>query len=110
MRKYFELIIIGIIFINYLPKCVDSINLNDPDIDDYTFGHTFDTALDEGNRHHMYWSYDHKVVTIRVEALLAQRDDWFAVGFSDDGDISGSDVCVVWTDTTTTQYKLSVNH
>ena len=103
MIKYFTLII----FISVLKLYKSGVHSenNNQDVSD----HTFNVSLDDQNKYHMYWSYDQNSVTIRVEALLATSVDWFAIGFSDEGDINGSDMCILWTDTEF-KFNLLVNY
>ncbi|CAG2102412.1 unnamed protein product [Medioppia subpectinata] len=96
--KYFVLLII-------------SVNINTIDVlSDNNYGkvnnnYTFSESLDDQHKYHMFWTYDQKSVTIRVQTMSDTNNDWFAVGFSPDGLIGGSDMCILWTDTTS-HYKL----
>lgn len=56
--------------------------------------------LDRHNQYRLFWTVDYEAsaVTIEVRANLRRRDDWFALGFSDYGNITEADLCVLWFD------------
>ncbi|CAG2102775.1 unnamed protein product, partial [Medioppia subpectinata] len=96
-------------------KQVDNVCTNILRVESETMGpivnnnYTFSEPLDDRHKYHMFWTYDQKWVTIRVQTMSDTNDDWFAVGFSPDGLIGGSDMCILWTDTTS-HYKLQDIH
>ncbi|XP_054157733.1 dopamine beta-hydroxylase-like [Oppia nitens] len=61
---------------------------------------TFQTALDADDRYRLFWTVDYETqsVTMELRLVLADINDWFAIGFSDYGDIRGADMCMFWTD------------
>ena len=61
---------------------------------------TFQTALDVDNHYHLFWTVDYETqsVTLEVRSVLEDKYGWFAIGFSDYGDIGGADLCILWTD------------
>ena len=45
------------------------------------------------------WTLDYPQSKVQVEVHVPiLRDEWFAIGFSDYGDLSGADLCVMWQD------------
>lgn len=62
----------------------------------------FQQPLDGKNKHRIFWSldYDTQTATIEVRANLNRTRDWFAIGFSDYGNITEANLCVLWFDLT----------
>jgi dopamine beta-monooxygenase len=60
----------------------------------------FQQPLDGHNKHRIFWSLDYKTktATIEVRANLNRTRDWFAIGFSDYGNITLANLCVLWFD------------
>ena len=60
----------------------------------------FQQQLDSRNKHRIFWSLDYttETATIEVRANLNKSRDWFAIGFSDYGEIVNADLCVLWFD------------
>lgn len=60
----------------------------------------FQLALDAEDRHRIFWTLDYETetATIEVRARLERESDWFAIGFSDYGNVSNADLCVLWFD------------
>ena len=60
----------------------------------------FQLPLDPDDRHRIFWTLDYKTetATIEVRATLLKESDWFAIGFSDYGNVSNADLCVLWFD------------
>ncbi|KAL3171520.1 hypothetical protein MRX96_013722 [Rhipicephalus microplus] len=47
----------------------------------------------------LYWTVDYEAESLTAELKLdLPSDDWFTIGFSDRGDITLADVCVLWAD------------
>ncbi|KAG0423362.1 hypothetical protein HPB47_000878 [Ixodes persulcatus] len=59
----------------------------------------FELVLDPQGRFTLYWTvdYDAQVLTAELKLNLA-RNDWFALGFSDRGEVGQADLCVLWAD------------
>ncbi|KAG8195957.1 hypothetical protein JTE90_028931 [Oedothorax gibbosus] len=59
----------------------------------------FETGLDPDDRLHLYWTvdYDEETVTFELRAKTSDQD-WIGVGFSDRGEITNADLCILWTD------------
>ena len=55
--------------------------------------------LDSLGNFHLYWQVDHsaKVVTFELKLQL-HPSSWFAFGFSDRGNLTGADLCILWVD------------
>lgn len=61
----------------------------------------YTAPLDDTGRTAIYWTVDYGSRTVKFEAHFAGSGnpfDWFAVGFSDRGNHSGADFCVMWVD------------
>ena len=60
----------------------------------------FQLPLDSKNKYRLFWTLDYEasLVNIEVRAKLNTLNDWFAIGFSDYGNITGADLCVLWFD------------
>ncbi|XP_050050808.1 dopamine beta-hydroxylase-like [Dermacentor andersoni] len=59
----------------------------------------FDLVLDPESRFRLYWTVDYEAELLTAELKLdLPSEDWFAIGFSDRGDVSLADVCVLWAD------------
>lgn len=46
----------------------------------------------------MYWSLDYYEGKVRFEIHLPKKIGWFALGFSDRGELEDADFCVLWRD------------
>ncbi|GBL79541.1 Dopamine beta-hydroxylase [Araneus ventricosus] len=59
----------------------------------------FETALDSNDKLHLYWivDYEEETVTFELRARVSDHD-WIGVGFSDRGEITNADLCILWTD------------
>lgn len=56
-------------------------------------------SLDSSANASMYWSLDYNQKYVRFEVHLPLRKwDWFAIGFSDYGELYPADFCILWTD------------
>lgn len=55
--------------------------------------------LDSFGQYQLFWQVDYqaRVVTFELKLQL-HPSSWFAFGFSDRGNLSGADVCVLWVD------------
>ncbi|XP_064458103.1 dopamine beta-hydroxylase-like isoform X2 [Ornithodoros turicata] len=59
----------------------------------------FELVLDPSSLFKMFWTVDYDTELLTVELKLElQPTDWFAVGFSDRGNITNADLCVLWAD------------
>ncbi|XP_077500682.1 tyramine beta hydroxylase [Amblyomma americanum] len=59
----------------------------------------FELVLDPESRFRLFWTVDYEAESLTAELKLElPPDDWFALGFSDRGDITLADVCVLWAD------------
>lgn len=59
----------------------------------------FELVLDPQSRFRLYWTVDYEAKSLTAELKLElPRDDWFALGFSDRGNVTLADVCVLWAD------------
>lgn len=60
----------------------------------------FQSPLDTSDRFRLFWNvdYDSKTVTFEVRAKLRRPGQWFAIGFSDYGQVPDSDLCILWLD------------
>lgn len=60
----------------------------------------FQLPLDPADKYRIFWTLDYKTetATIEVRASLQHESDWFAIGFSDYGNVSNADLCVLWFD------------
>ncbi|XP_042895000.1 dopamine beta-hydroxylase [Parasteatoda tepidariorum] len=58
----------------------------------------FETPLDQDGKLYLYWivDYDEETVTFEVRAR-ASNHDWIGIGFSDRGEITNADLCILWT-------------
>lgn len=73
----------------------------------------FQISLDSENKYKLFWTldYDAEVVNFEVRAKVLTRNDWFAIGFSDYGDVQDADLCVVWFDRTNKyHFDVSIIH
>ncbi|GIX69823.1 dopamine beta-hydroxylase [Caerostris darwini] len=59
----------------------------------------FETVLDPNDKLHLYWTvdYDEQTVTFELRARVPDHD-WIGIGFSDRGEITNADLCILWTD------------
>ena len=60
----------------------------------------FQIQLDSKNISRLFWTIDYQEEFVTLE-LRVSRDgqyDWFAIGFSDYGEINQADLCVIWFD------------
>ncbi|XP_065218029.1 dopamine beta-hydroxylase-like [Planococcus citri] len=56
-------------------------------------------SLDSSANISMYWSLDYNQKYVRFEIHLPlRRWDWFAIGFSDYGELYQADLCILWSD------------
>nr|CAG4646117.1 EOG090X0318 [Macrothrix elegans] len=57
-------------------------------------------TLDPHSNYRLHWTpdYEQQQVHFRMEVLHSNPQSWFAFGFSDRGEWTGSDVCVAWED------------
>ncbi|XP_035825847.1 dopamine beta-hydroxylase-like [Aplysia californica] len=64
-----------------------------------TMGHQYEVYLDPKGRFRFQWSVDYhrEMVEVRLSARATDRS-WFAVGFSDYGNVTLADLLVLWTD------------
>lgn len=63
--------------------------------------HVYTAPLDDTGRTAVYWTVDYGSRSVKFEAHFAAVGgpfDWLAVGFSDRGNHSGADFCVMWVD------------
>src|SRR5262249_16860579 len=60
----------------------------------------YQTALDSDNKLKLFWSVDYEAeaVTMEVRAILNRKNDWLGIGFSDYGNITKADLCLLWFD------------
>ncbi|KAI1289348.1 Dopamine beta-hydroxylase [Halotydeus destructor] len=60
----------------------------------------FQLPLDKDNKYRLFWTLDYKfnTVTIEIRAVLNKKTDWFAIGFSNYGNITEADLCLIWFD------------
>lgn len=61
----------------------------------------YTAPLDDTGRTAVYWTVDYGSRSVKFEAHFAAGGgpfDWLAVGFSDRGNHSGADFCVMWVD------------
>jgi hypothetical protein len=60
----------------------------------------FQVPLDSNNRFRLFWTidYESEFVTLEVRSTLENKNDWFAIGFSDYGQITNADLCILWFD------------
>lgn len=60
----------------------------------------FQLPLDPEDKYHIFWTLDYKSesATIEVRTQLHSQTDWFAIGFSDYGNITNADLCIFWFD------------
>ncbi|XP_053655726.2 dopamine beta-hydroxylase [Cherax quadricarinatus] len=60
----------------------------------------YDVALDFNDTHHLFWRLDYPSEEVKFEVHSRGRasQPWLAVGFSDRGQLTGADLCVLWTD------------
>lgn len=60
----------------------------------------FQLSLDPEDKYHIFWTLDYKSesATIEVRTQLHSQTDWFAIGFSDYGNITNADLCIFWFD------------
>ncbi|CAL4126808.1 unnamed protein product, partial [Meganyctiphanes norvegica] len=58
-----------------------------------------DVTLDDNDTHHLYWrvDYQNEEVRFEVHSRATSSRPWLALGFSDRGDLPGSDLCILWT-------------
>lgn len=71
----------------------------------------FDISLDDDDdRIHLHWlpDYKRKRIFFSLHLTLLTQHDWFAFGFSNDGNITLADICILWTDHKN-QYHFEVN-
>lgn len=59
----------------------------------------FEINLDPDDKLHLYWTVDYDEETVTFELRVRASDhDWVGVGFSDRGEITNADLCILWTD------------
>ena len=60
----------------------------------------FQIGLDSQNLYRLFWTIDYQTesLTLEVKTVLKDNYDWFAIGFSDYGETSGADLCILWFD------------
>lgn len=59
----------------------------------------FETGLDPDDKLHLYWTVDYEEETVTFELRArASEQDWIGIGFSDRGEITNADLCILWTD------------
>lgn len=60
----------------------------------------FQSSLDGSDRYRLFWrvDYEAKSVDFEVRIKLKRPQQWFAIGFSDYGHVSNSDLCILWLD------------
>lgn len=72
---------------------------SEPPTNDATSVPYFETNLDPDDKLHLYWTVDYEDETVNFEVRVRASDhDWIGIGFSDRGDITNADLCVLWTD------------
>lgn len=63
---------------------------------------TFNIDLDVNSKHRLYWTPDYDDQSVLFEVKYQRRNlaslDWFALGFSADGGVGRSDLCLLWFD------------
>lgn len=74
-------------------------NFNSEPSDDASAVPYFEINLDPDDKLHLYWTVDYDEETVTFELRVRASDhDWVGVGFSDQGDITNADLCILWTD------------
>ena len=60
----------------------------------------FQSPLDDQDNYHLFWSinYEAKNIDFEVRIKLRRKFNWFAIGLSDYGESTKSDLCIFWTD------------
>jgi hypothetical protein len=60
----------------------------------------YSISLDPDSNFHLSWTPDfqREQILFRVDVRHSPPQSWFALGFSDRGDWTGSDLCVGWED------------
>ena len=61
----------------------------------------YDFSLDGNDTHHLFWQIDYEIDTVIFEVHTRRAlspHPWIAVGFSEYGELRGSDMCVLWVD------------
>ena len=60
----------------------------------------FQIGLDPQNLYRLFWTVDYQSesLTLEVRTVLNNEYDWFAIGFSDYGELFGADLCILWAD------------
>ena len=88
--------IIILFFFNFNP--IRSIDTYENETTAHNF--TFQTELDPQNKFRLFWTIDYltESLTFEVRVILKDANDWFAIGFSDYGEMVGADLCILWTD------------
>lgn len=62
--------------------------------------HVYNAPLDDLGQATVYWTVGYAAQTVKFEAHFANAGpfDWLAVGFSDRGNHTGADFCLMWRD------------
>lgn len=82
-------------------QITDSLSLDDHLPLGQVNSHFFDISLDEPNDQlHLSWIPEYKRRQLLLQVQFHQRTkfDWFAIGFSDYGNITKADLCILWPD------------
>lgn len=58
----------------------------------------FNVPLDGSNQIKLYWIIDYHAAKLTFEVHLPANFGWFALGFSDRGDLFPADYCLLWYD------------
>lgn len=61
----------------------------------------YTAPLDDTGRTAVYWTVDYAYRSVKFEVHFATgggQFDWLALGFSDRGNFTGADFCVMWVD------------
>ena len=60
----------------------------------------YSLTLDPDSKFRMQWTpdFERQQIHFRVDISQSQPQSWFALGFSDRGDLAGADLCVAWED------------
>lgn len=65
-----------------------------------TGNRVYTAPLDDTGRTAVYWTIDYAVRSVKFEVHFAGSKplDWLALGFSDRGNHTGADFCLMWVD------------
>jgi hypothetical protein len=60
----------------------------------------FELPLDPGAEYRLFWSLDYPSSLVRFELHIPKLlyTSWFAIGFSDYGQFTDADFCILWAD------------